>query len=109
MAKSNGRLAKIALPDAAMICDTISGSHGEVGAADSEQDAGDRQHRNRQHHALADFLQKREGVFERRHLHHDFVRLADQCAHFRSGFGSERFFRKLATFIEAQFAGICPW
>ena len=41
----------------------------EVGAADAEQDAGDRQHRHRQHHALADFLQKREGVCERRHLH----------------------------------------
>ena len=27
MAKSSGRLAKIALPEAAMICDTISGSH----------------------------------------------------------------------------------
>ena len=30
MAKSNGRLAKIALPDAAMICDTISGSHEKL-------------------------------------------------------------------------------
>ena len=27
MAKSSGRLPKIALPDAAMICETISGSH----------------------------------------------------------------------------------
>ena len=106
MAKSNGRLAKIASPDAAMICDTIVWQPREVGAADAEQDAGDRQHRYRQHHALADFCRSEkaflnDGIFISR-----LVRLANQCAHFRSGFGGERALRKLATFIETQFANL---
>jgi hypothetical protein len=38
------------------------GQPREVRAADAEQDAGDGQHRDRQHHALADFLEEGEGV-----------------------------------------------
>ena len=43
------------------------GQQREVGAADAEQNAGDRQDRNRQHHAFADFLQERKRVFEVEH------------------------------------------
>ena len=43
------------------------GQPREVRAADAEQDAGDRQHRDRQHHALADLLEEREGVLEVEH------------------------------------------
>ena len=43
------------------------GQPREVGAADAEQNARDRQHRDRQHHALADLLEEREGVFEVEH------------------------------------------
>jgi hypothetical protein len=39
----------------------------KVRAAHAEQNAGDRQHGYRQHHALADFLQDRERLVEGRH------------------------------------------
>ena len=64
MAKSSGRLPKIASPDFAMTCEHASGSHVKFRAADAKQDAGHRQHRDRQHHALADFLEEREGILE---------------------------------------------
>ena len=49
-----------------MICETISRQPREVRAADAEQDAGDRQHRDRQHHALADFLQEEKAFWKLR-------------------------------------------
>ncbi len=63
-------MAKMASPDFAMMSETLSGRNPRIGAADAEQNASDRQDRDRQHHAFADFLQKREGVFE---IEHDLV------------------------------------
>ena len=43
------------------------GQPRKVSAADAEQDAGNRKDRDRQHHALADLLEEREGVLEVEH------------------------------------------
>ena len=59
--------AKIASPDCCHDLRDDLGQPREVRAADAEQDAGDGQHRDRQHHALADFLEEREGVLEGGH------------------------------------------
>src|SRR4029077_8908284 len=106
MAKSNGRLAKSALPDAAMICDTISGSHEKLALptpsrmpATGNTDTGSIMHLPTFCRSEKAFLN--DGIFISR-----LVRLTNQCAYFRSGFGDERFLRKLLAFIETQFANL---
>ena len=64
MAKSSGRLPKDRVAGFRHDVREALRQPREVRAADAEQDAGDGQHRNRQHHAFADFLQEGKGVWE---------------------------------------------
>ena len=85
------------------------GQPREVRAADAEQDAGDRQHRDRQHHALADLLEEREGVLEVTawlQVSRRSFGIGNERAHVLRGFRGERALGELAALVEAQRADL---